>query len=110
MSLLRSLLKDHVLKSLCLSQIVTFIQILARLKDDIILAQPIYIAITEAPLVLPPQIKTFVAECIGIPEDSVNGCWTVLKDDIWEYPTPEKVEAEEEELFARHGWKRGISM
>ncbi|KAJ7104620.1 hypothetical protein C8R44DRAFT_639957 [Mycena epipterygia] len=108
MSLLSSLLKNHVLKSLGLPHIVKFIQILALLKDNIILVQPISITIMEAPLVLPPQIKGFVAKCIGILEDSVSGCWTALKDDIWEYPTPEKVEAEEEELFARYGWKRGI--
>ncbi|KAJ6602853.1 hypothetical protein DFH09DRAFT_1470889 [Mycena vulgaris] len=79
------------------------------LKNDIILAQPVYITTTEAPLVLPPQITSFVAESIGIPEESVEGCWISLKDEIWTYPIPEKVEEDEEMLFEQNGWKRGIT-
>lgn len=82
---------------------------LSLLKNDIILAQPVYIPTTEAPLVLPPQITLFVADSIGISEGTVDGCWNALKGDVWDYPTPEKVEEDEDALFAQNGWKRGIS-
>ena len=88
MSLFDSLRQDDVLTSLGLAQILRFIRLLPLLKNDIILAQPVYIPTTEAPLVLPPQITSFVADSIGIPEVAVDGCWNVLRDDVWEYPAP----------------------
>ena len=64
--------------------------------------------ISAFPLVLPPSITEFVANAVGVPESSVSGFWTRLREDIWHLPE-QTLSEHEEGLFREHGWKRGIS-
>ncbi|KAJ7601708.1 hypothetical protein DFH06DRAFT_1276631 [Mycena polygramma] len=104
MALLDSLARDPVLATLTFHQVTTFIRLLSLLKNDIILVQPYYIKTTEAPLVLPTNITSFVAQAIGIDPDSVAGCWRVLKEEVWQHPSPEEVTEAEELFFTQYGW------
>ncbi|KAJ7033642.1 hypothetical protein C8F04DRAFT_1002511 [Mycena alexandri] len=95
-------------EGISLAQTLLFTRLLAVLKRDIILVQPVSSGAEEAPLILSPSIVEFVAEAVGIPEPYVPKFWALFKDDIW--GLPEQVLGEhEEELFRKYGWKRGIT-
>jgi hypothetical protein len=97
-------------RSLTLAQTLCFTRLLSVLKCDILLVQPVNVATgtEEAPLVLPPSITEFVADAVGVPESSVSGFWTRLREYIWDLPE-QTLSEHEEGLFREHGWKRGIS-
>ncbi|KAJ7185106.1 hypothetical protein GGX14DRAFT_383711 [Mycena pura] len=93
---------------LTLAQTLLFSRLLSLLKDDILLVQPLRVSTDEAPTILPPSVSEFMADAVGIALDSVAACWKKMKKDIWKLPTPILSE-EEEELFCKYGWQRGIS-
>lgn len=99
---------DADLMNVSLTQLMSFTRILAVLKDDILLPQPISVSVDEPPHLLPPTIATFVSDATGIKPESIPKCWHLLKEEIWSSPRPE-LSADEEELFRKHGWKSGIS-
>ncbi|KAJ6546711.1 hypothetical protein DFH09DRAFT_1320880 [Mycena vulgaris] len=75
-------------RSLSLAQTLCFTRLLSVLKRDILLVQPANVptGTEEAPLILPPSIAEFVADAVGVPESSVSGFWTRLREDIWHLP------------------------
>ncbi|KAJ7936074.1 hypothetical protein B0H13DRAFT_1539248, partial [Mycena leptocephala] len=97
-------------RSLTLAQTLCFTQLLSVLKRDILLVQPVNVTTgtEEASLVLPPSITEFVADAVGVPESSISGFWTRLREDIWDLPE-QTLSEHEEGLFREHGWKHGIT-
>ncbi|KAJ7216341.1 hypothetical protein GGX14DRAFT_391184 [Mycena pura] len=93
---------------LTLAQALLFSRLLSLLKDDILLVQPLRVSTDEAPTILPPSVSEFMADAVGIALDSVASCWKKMKKDIWKLPIPTLSE-EEEELFRKYGWRRGIT-
>lgn len=97
------------LKQLTLSQINTFIDLAATLRQSIQLVQPAAEPSDEAPAILPPSIIDFLAEAVQIPRDSVSVCWLALKDIVWQHPLSDERASTYEKLFVEFGWKRDIS-
>ncbi|KAJ7936037.1 hypothetical protein B0H13DRAFT_2304112 [Mycena leptocephala] len=93
-------------RSLTLAQILCFTQLLSVLKRDILLVQPVNVTtgMEEVSLVLPPSITEFVADAVGVPESSISGFWTRLREDISDLPE-QTLREHEEGLFREHGWK-----
>ncbi|KAJ7674269.1 hypothetical protein B0H14DRAFT_3687488 [Mycena olivaceomarginata] len=102
-------LQTHpVLKELNLQQLLQFIQLAARVKNDILLCQPFSVSSECAPDVLPPSIASFLSEATNIPLKHIDSCWEVLKDDVWQFPSVEEVTQEDEHAFVNYGWARGL--
>ncbi|KAJ7913135.1 hypothetical protein B0H13DRAFT_1612891 [Mycena leptocephala] len=108
MAFFTALRSDPALQDISFTQMMTLTRVLDVLKNDITLCQPINVSTTDAPLILPPSIISFVSAAMDIPVDIVPKCWAVLKDEVWSLPHPE-LSATEEELFRLFGWKFGIS-
>jgi hypothetical protein len=102
-------LQTHpVLKELNLQQLLQFIRLAARVKNDILLCQPFSVSSECAPDVLPPSIASFLSEATNIPLKHIDSCWEVLKDDVWQFPSVEEVTQEDEHTFVNYGWVRGL--
>ncbi|TFK22315.1 hypothetical protein FA15DRAFT_681746 [Coprinopsis marcescibilis] len=63
-------------------QILQFIVLAARMKDDILLTQPSD-RIEETPPVLPPSIQHFLATACTLNADLVPGLWTAVSHTVW---------------------------
>ncbi|KAJ7882358.1 hypothetical protein B0H14DRAFT_3755558 [Mycena olivaceomarginata] len=103
-----ALQKHPVLKELNLQQLLQFIRLAARVKNDILLCQPFSVSSKCAPDVLPPSIISFLSEATNIPPEHIDSCWEVLKDDVWQFPSVEEVTQEDEQAFVNYGWARGL--
>ncbi|KAK0245352.1 hypothetical protein EDD85DRAFT_728724, partial [Armillaria nabsnona] len=66
-----------------LSQTFTFIQLAAKLQNDIILVQPKEISDNNAPKHLPPTITAFLLKATNVLLDLIPNLWTALKDIVW---------------------------
>lgn len=106
---LASVQERSVLQNLELHQIIMFLNLSAKLKNDILLAQPSRLPATQTPDVLPPIVAEFLGDALGFPPEDIDKCWDMLKDDVWRMPDSTQITPEEENMFRIHGWKRGIS-
>ncbi|KAF8220740.1 hypothetical protein L208DRAFT_1332096 [Tricholoma matsutake] len=68
---------------LSLGKIQQFVLLAAKLKDDILLAQPTSVLVFDPPMILPPTVTTFLQNSCKISEPCVEACWEVLKSTIW---------------------------
>lgn len=66
-------------------QIVKFIIYAARLKDDILLAQPASYSPNQSQPILPPTIQEFLSDVSTIPLQSISKFWSVLAHVAWNY-------------------------
>jgi hypothetical protein len=103
-------LRDAVLLTnhhpeLSFGQVQQFICLASRLKDDILLTQPLSVLALDPPDVLPPTISTFLRHSCGISLACVEACWDTLKTTIWhEAHSLDKVVHD----FAVHGHPLGL--
>jgi hypothetical protein len=106
---IEDLLENHseTLRQLTLGQIVHFVTLASRLKDDILLTQPAHISPLQPPDVLPPSITSFLSDCCGLSEDLVDSCWDVLKDMAWQESNVFKDHSEM--ACVEYGHSRGLS-
>ena len=105
----RELSADPVLLSnLTLHQIFSFITLISRLKDDIILTQPAHMSASTAPAVLPPAIVDFIASCCNLTEGDVDRIWEVLRDTIWHQAHNYRQE-DTMAAFTEHGHEHGLT-
>ncbi|KAF8799392.1 hypothetical protein BYT27DRAFT_7227884 [Phlegmacium glaucopus] len=68
---------------LSLQQILKFITLASKMKNDIILVQPNCIPGSDPPDVFPPSMTLFLKNSCGISESCVTSCWEALKSTIW---------------------------
>ncbi|KAF8233113.1 hypothetical protein L208DRAFT_1268572 [Tricholoma matsutake] len=68
---------------LSLHQILKFIMLAMKMKNDIILVQPTSVPASDPPNVLPPSIMQFLQNSCGISETCVTSCWEALKSAVW---------------------------
>lgn len=88
-----------------LSQTFTFIQLAAKLQNNIILVQSKEISDNNAPKHLPPTITAFLWKATNVPLDLIPNLWTALKDIVW----LEKCTAvTDEEPFEQYWYMMGI--
>lgn len=106
---LLQLLKDNpvAFRSLNIIKIIRFSTLAARLKDDIILAQPPDHIASEPPLFLPRSIAMFLGAASGIPEDILPDCWRILRGTIWY--EKDLLREDREASFRKHGYGLGLS-
>lgn len=107
-SLLCDLLARNVTKfsKLRLSQLLGFLALSLRLKNEILLTQPSTHKPDKPPMFLPPAVVGFLAAACELDRPSVTECWTVLKDTIWSSdPTDDTAMSAEavDAFFYEHG-------
>jgi len=104
---LRDLIQlQEVHPDLSLCQVMRFILLATRLKNDIILVQPADLKVDKAPDILPHSIKIFLEHSCLMSIPCVDSCWDTLKSFIWENP----LQKTDQELFSQHGHHLGLSM
>jgi hypothetical protein len=107
--ILKSLSQHPVLQDLSISQLLTFLTQSSALKRHIILAQPAGEPTGDAPPILPPLVREFLANGTGIALHAVQDAWDILKDHAWAMPQLADCVAKEKEAFRRFGWSNGFS-
>ncbi|KAF8230776.1 hypothetical protein L208DRAFT_1280372, partial [Tricholoma matsutake] len=68
---------------LLLQQILWFITLASKIKNDIILVQPTHVPSSDPPNILPPSITLFLGNSCGISETCVTSCWEALRSTVW---------------------------
>jgi hypothetical protein len=91
---------------LSLQQLIKFILLASKMKNDIILVQPTSIPASHPPDVLPPSITLFLQNSCGISETCVTSCWEALKSSVW-YESHSFTDTSESD-FAKHGHPMGL--
>ncbi|KAF8075908.1 hypothetical protein FPV67DRAFT_1649010 [Lyophyllum atratum] len=99
---------EDIIRPLSITQLITFVRLASRLKNDIILCQPITISTISAPAILPPTVTDFLADSVGIPTKDVPHHWMQYRDEIWIMGSSHETHEEDEQAFRVHGWKRGL--
>ncbi|KIM37113.1 hypothetical protein M413DRAFT_77411 [Hebeloma cylindrosporum] len=107
--LLAQLQVHPVLRYLTLDGITTFVRLITHLKRDIIQPQPVDESNpTTAPTVLPEPLTLFIGNALGIPADTMDDFWSILKDYAWEMPTVPLMQ-DDYDLFKQWGWRCGLT-
>jgi hypothetical protein len=106
---LKSLSYHPVLQDLSITQLLTFLTQSSSLKRHIILAQPAGEPTGNAPQILPPLVREFLANSTGIALQAIQDAWDILKDHAWAMsPLADCVEIERD-AFRKFGWNQGFS-
>lgn len=108
-------LADNVgdFSTLSLSQLCTFLAVTSSLRNDILLCQPSKHPVVQTPPFLPPKIIAFLSDCCEVSPITIQECWAVLGDLVWQKMPGSGVAMSDEALeavFVRHGVKYGFSM
>lgn len=98
-----------LLDQLTLSKIYSFILHTARLRNDILLAQPSSIPLSSAPEFLPRAIQGFLSDLLGLSNGLVLACWSVFKNLIWRDDFVSQLQQNVEDGFRLYGINRGLS-
>ena len=100
--------QPDVFHGLTIGKIFRFVACAARLKDDIMLTQPLELSALQAPENLLPSIRHFLAQICDIPDSYTDICWSALKDSIWS--EGEQLQGSLEPHFHNYGHSMGISV
>ncbi|KAF8189583.1 hypothetical protein K438DRAFT_1551580, partial [Mycena galopus ATCC 62051] len=71
--------------SVGMDKAMSFVRMAARLKDEIIVAQPSSYDPSTAPSELPEHVRSFLSGATDMPDEFVAGCWLVFSQTIWTY-------------------------
>ncbi len=107
--LLEQLKAHNALCCLSLGQVMSFVTRAAALKRDIMQPQPLSVPVDHAPDHLPPSVSQFLGDSVGIPSEYIHDCWKILKDTVWDHPSPEETKRADSDAFRVHGQNRGLS-
>lgn len=108
-ALLGVLAQDPVaFHGITLEKLMNFVVYAGKLKNDILLTQPVDHPATEPPDHLPRSIENFLNRACGLVEGQAAQCWAVVKGMVWD---GESLMSEEtnEAAFREHGHDMGIS-
>jgi len=98
-----------VLRYLTLDGIFTLTRLTSHLKRDILQPQSINESNPDiAPTILPQPIAMFLSAAIGIPIDTMDECWAIFQDYVWEMPLA-PLTSDDYQLFKCYGWQYGLS-
>jgi hypothetical protein len=89
-----------------LSQIITFILLCSRLKNNILLLYPSKQQPASTPSHLPNETRIFLQRSCSMSDKDVEACYDVLKDVIWQEDKmlgQVKDERAVQETFSNHG-------
>jgi hypothetical protein len=87
-------------------QVIQFVTLASKVKNDIILTQPASMPESEPPAVLPPSVAAFLGDSCKLAPAHVENCWKIMKGVIWTTPPSIPVEP----IFAEHGHQYGLGM
>ena len=104
----------ELLSLLQLHDIITFLDVVCRLKDDIAAVQSPFER--GPPLHLPVPIHNFLMAAFSLPDEMVKVLWNSLRQVAWDYceTQPKEDEAQRRqaeklaELFLRYGIPHGV--
>jgi hypothetical protein len=86
-----------------------FLLIAIKLKNDILLAQPVDHHPDNAPEMLPQSVTTLLSQICNIPEDLVGEYWDELREAVWCTDDSGVVRDQDvEALFQKHGYDLGF--
>ena len=98
-----------ILRGLTLDGVVTLTRLASHLKRDILQPQSISESNPNVPpAILPQPIALFLSASMGIPIDTMDDCWAIFQDYVWEMPVA-PLTSEDYQLFRHHGWEYGLS-
>ena len=101
------------LTTITLANLFHFVTYATRLKDDILLPQPAVYSPLVAPELLPQSVLHFLSSACGFSLETMEHCWTILKDIIWHSDnfSPEGTNFEAcARVFLAHGHTFGLCM
>ena len=62
---------------------MSFVRLATKLKDEILSKQKVGHDASEAPDILPENVKEFLGRAIDLPDEYVHGCWTAFRWTVW---------------------------
>lgn len=101
-----------LLRSLTLPNLFHFVTYTAALRNHILLAQPAHHhpTITDAPPThLPHSVLQFLADSTGTDIPTMQACWTVLKEVVWNRGVIAELTQDPNNVFYDRGYSRGFS-
>jgi len=107
--ILKSLSRHPVLQYLSITQLLIFLTQSSALKRHIILAQPAGEPTGNAPQILPPLVREFLANGTGIALQAIQDAWDILKDHAWAMSPLANCVETEKVAFREFGWSQGFS-
>ncbi|KAH6901611.1 hypothetical protein BKA70DRAFT_1435986 [Coprinopsis sp. MPI-PUGE-AT-0042] len=106
-----SSLSSDVRNHTSLSQVICFVSLAVRIKDDIMLAQASTHPPHEAPPILPQSVQSFLADsCGGLPLFVVPNLWLSVRDTVWNQCKFLNEAQSQIDMFVTHGLKTGRGM
>jgi hypothetical protein len=106
---LSALLNAHpALLSQPLENVLCFVMVTSRLKNDILLAQPSRHPVLQPPEFLPPSVVAFLTHSCGLDEPTVGQAWQILRDIVWRESVSFSSQEALEDIFRAHGHQFGF--
>ena len=106
---LRQLAAHEVLRNITAVQLSRLFGLIACLKRDIAVPQPLTEAADCPPTFMPVAISEFLAESLEIPLEFIQDLWEIVRKEAWDSPHRDEPDKDDEECFRRFGWKRELS-
>ncbi|KAF6744848.1 hypothetical protein DFP72DRAFT_1176610, partial [Ephemerocybe angulata] len=108
-----SSLDSHTQQSIQFKQILRFMTLAARIRDDILLPQDSQHPSDQPPEHLPFSIHLFLADATGIPSNPlsiIDGLWKAVRGAVWNGSMAIATDPSSHQaaLFTEHGTKYGI--
>jgi hypothetical protein len=82
---------------------MAFVRLAARLKDEIVLAQPSDYDPSTAPSELPEHVRSFLGGATELPDQFVSGCWSAFSETIWTYNEDGSSSGKDAQMFREFG-------
>lgn len=96
-------------QGLSLTNLHQFIVFAARLKPDIILAQPSSYVPEVPPEYLPTSIRQALSDLTGLDVSFIPACWTFVKDLAWNDAYNADLQLNTQRAFLQRGVAHGFS-
>ncbi|KAJ7190144.1 hypothetical protein GGX14DRAFT_580107 [Mycena pura] len=90
-------------ESVGMDKAMSFVRIAARLKDEIIVAQPPTYDPSTAPSELPEHVRSFLGGATDMPDEFVAGCWSAFSQTIWMYEQDGSSAGKDAKMFREFG-------
>jgi hypothetical protein len=82
---------------------MSFVRLATKLKDEILSKQKVGHNASEAPDVLPENVKEFLGGAIDLPDEYIHGCWTAFRRTIWQRDMDDDSMGLDAKLFRDYG-------
>jgi hypothetical protein len=90
--------------ALSVPKIISFVNMAASLRDDVILMQPLSHSPSEPPNILPPSIASFLAVAIEVELECIPKIWKFFKKSVWDFDASAVLGEGPQMLFRAYGY------